>query len=544
MEERRPIDVLQCEFPYCIEYDGGIVLIKEYLRSGGFGHTYRGTFHFITGNAGKMDDGQDVVIKEFFMNDFCRRKADGVSVDVVKYPELVRYNFQKFVKEIAVLKRLKHANIVNIRHWFEANNTLYYVMDYVEGHTVFDYIRINKSMTFSKAWECLRPICVALRDEVHQQGIYHSDISPTNIILMKNEKGQLVPVLIDFGLARIWENGEEGGVPISNTKVTTTSDGYSAFELHCPRDPETQKLQKIDARTDIYSIGAILYYMVSGKHPTKLVESLSVDDKTLQKVLDRTVRKKKEDRFSSMQEMIVFCDNLLQEAEEYIDNIPGNTELKLSSDEKKKISGPSNTKPVKTDGRFGKDAGRPATGTGPFQTNTTKDTEIPSTKGATGNSGNGGTGGAGTPPPVKEKSWLEKYGLRLLIAVVLAALLALVPEVLNNQQEPPVVDPIPPVVVPEDPNKQLKEDLDKLFTEVRNGEIGENTVLDLFEEDAYFVVIAGDQEIGGPADLSHQIEHLLLPTCHYKVGQDYRVKEIYRNDQTGKFTSIEIEKIK
>lgn len=540
MEERRPIDVLQCEFPYRIEYDGGIVLIKEYLISGGFGHTYRGTFHFITGNAGKMDDGKDVVIKEFFMNDFCRRKADGVSVDVVKYPELVRYNFRKFVKEIAVLKSLEHANIVNIRHWFEANNTLYYVMDYVEGHTVFDYIRINKSMTFSKAWECLRPICVALRDEVHQQGIYHSDISPTNIIL-KNVGGQLVPVLIDFGLARIWENGEEGGVPISNTKVTTTSDGYSAFELHCPRDPETQKLQKIDARTDIYSIGAILYYMVSGKHPTKLVESLSVDDKTLQKVLDRTVRKKKEDRFSSMQEMIVFCDNLLQEAEEYIDNIPGNTELKLSSDEKKKISGPSNTKPVKTDGRFGKDAGRPATGTGPFQTNTPKDTEIPSTKGATGNSGNGGTG---TPPPVKEKTWLEKYGFRLLIAVVLAALLALVPEVLNNQQEPPVVDPIPPVVVPEDPNKQLKEDLNKLFTEVRNGEIGKNSVLDLFEEDAYFVVIAGNQEIGGPADLSHQIEHLLLPTCHYKVGQDYRVKEIYRNDQTGKFTSIEIEKIK
>src|SRR5579859_7650360 len=171
----------------------------------------------------------------------------------------------RFEREAQLVASLHHPNIVQI-HDFQIFSTeeegtiAYMVMDYVEGQTLADYIRRTSGLgNFPSPKEIVQlftSICLAV-DYAHQQGMLHRDLKPANILLDKqntthNPMGE--PILTDFGLARFLES----------PAATLT-----AVQLGTPLyiSPEQVTGLAGDERSDVYSLGIILYEMVTGRRP-------------------------------------------------------------------------------------------------------------------------------------------------------------------------------------------------------------------------------------------------------------------------------------
>src|SRR2546423_3078709 len=179
--------------------------------------------------------------------------------DLQANPDFVTH----FMREAQFVASLRHPNIVPV-HDFQLSNTdgsrvkAYMVMDYVEGGTLADYIRntVRKGL-FPPAADIVylfTAIGLAL-DYAHQKGMIHRDIKPANILLDKrNSTGMPEPILTDFGIAKL--QGADAGTLTSNL-------------LGTPRYISPEQAQGLpgDERTDLYSLGIILYEMVTGVTP-------------------------------------------------------------------------------------------------------------------------------------------------------------------------------------------------------------------------------------------------------------------------------------
>lgn len=221
--------------------------IQKTLGQGGFGITYL---------AYDNVNRKQVAIKEFFMKELCNRngKTHHMSVPSTGSKKLVDKFRAKFLKEANTIANLSHPNIIKIYDIFEENATAYYAMEYISGGSLADMLKKEPEQRLSEveALHYLRQVAGAL-NYIHMLGINHLDIKPDNIL---NDNGRAV--LIDFGVAKRYDND---GHQTSTTPVGL-SHGYAPLEQY-----KSGGVAEFSPTTDIYSLGATLYKLITGQTP-------------------------------------------------------------------------------------------------------------------------------------------------------------------------------------------------------------------------------------------------------------------------------------
>lgn len=221
------------------------------LGQGGFGITYLGI---------QTGLGRQVAIKEFFMKEHCNRDASTsrVSVGSSGARQMVDAYRQKFLKEARTLAEMDNRHIVRIHDVFEENDTAYYVMEYVDGGSLNDLVKRRGSLPEAEALGYIRQLADAL-SYIHGRRIMHLDVKPGNIMLRPD--GELV--LIDFGIAKHYDSGnrETSGTPVGH------SPGYAPMEQY-----QEGGVREFSPATDIYSMGATLYFLLTTTAPPSAQE--------------------------------------------------------------------------------------------------------------------------------------------------------------------------------------------------------------------------------------------------------------------------------
>lgn len=243
---------------YCLKTGREDYILKEVLGRGGFGITYLAER---TVYEGAIPQKHQYTIKEFFMPDICKRNADG-SV-LVEDADSANYNESRadFLTEANRLHNLHHEGIVPVNEVLEANNTVYYVMQFLGEETLEEYVKKQGGLSEPEAMGITREVAEAL-DYLHDQNMNHLDVKPENIMMVKKPDGIQHPVLIDFGLSlHFKKNGS-----VTNKKAGLgTSDGYSPLEQYAG-------ISRFSPTADVYALGATLLYMLTGRTPAKASE--------------------------------------------------------------------------------------------------------------------------------------------------------------------------------------------------------------------------------------------------------------------------------
>jgi serine/threonine-protein kinase len=181
------------------------------------------------------------------------RHGRPVAVKVMRSELAAALGPERFLREIRIAARLRHPNIVPLYDSGEADGLLYYVMPYIEGESLRDRLRRERQLPVDEALGIAREVADALA-HAHEHELIHRDIKPENILL---EGGHAV--VADFGIAR--------AVGSAATTQLTTATGL-AIGTPAYMSPE-QALgdAAVDARSDVYALGCVLYEMLAGEPP-------------------------------------------------------------------------------------------------------------------------------------------------------------------------------------------------------------------------------------------------------------------------------------
>ena len=221
--------------------------ILSILGQGGFGITYLAEQTML---------GRKVAIKEFFMKGLCDRDESTSHVTLgtaASRDTVIRFR-EKFLKEARNNAKLNHSNIVRIFDVFEENGTAYYVMDYIGGKSLSGKVKSEGPLTEETATRYILQVADAL-EYIHSHKMNHLDVKPANVVL-NDETG--AAVLIDFGLSKQYDStGEQ-----TSTTPVGISDGYAPMEQY-----KTGGVGSFSPQTDIYSLGATFYYLLTGLVP-------------------------------------------------------------------------------------------------------------------------------------------------------------------------------------------------------------------------------------------------------------------------------------
>ena len=233
---------------------GGKYRILRPLGHGSFGVTYLATAKFVVkGTLGEMETEVKVAVKEFFMGDINTRAADGSSVEGSGGSVFANYR-KKFRREAENLSKLNHPNIVKVLDVFDENNTTYYVMQYIEGMNLNDYIQKKGRLNETEALGIVKDMGKAL-SYMHRNRMLHLDIKPKNVMIENDGKA----ILIDFGLAKQYT---ANGDPESSTSIGMGTPGYAPIEQANYHQDGT-----FPVTLDIYAFGATIYKMLTGQTP-------------------------------------------------------------------------------------------------------------------------------------------------------------------------------------------------------------------------------------------------------------------------------------
>ena len=221
----------------------GRYIIGKMVGLGGFGITYKA-----------WDKKLDTVmaIKEYYPSGLVNRLPGETSVILVasKREREFIYGKTRFLEEARNMAKFNtHPNIVNVFDFFEANNTAYIVMEFLEGKTLSQILqKQNAPLPYDYCVNVASDVCKALR-AIHKENILHRDVSPDNIMICSNG----VVKLFDFGAARF-------SAGIENRVTVVVKPGFAPPEQY-------DKVNRQDPRTDIYALGATLYYAMTGTRP-------------------------------------------------------------------------------------------------------------------------------------------------------------------------------------------------------------------------------------------------------------------------------------
>ncbi len=171
----------------------------------------------------------------------------------VLHPELAAtLGPERFLREIKVAARLNHPHIVPLHDSGQAGEFLYYVMPYVDGESLRDRVNREKQLPVEEALEVARDVAAAL-DYAHRQQVVHRDIKPENVMLHEGEA-----MVTDFGIAKAISAA--GGENLTQTGVAVGTPAYMSPE-------QAAGEAEPDGRSDIYSLGCVLYELLAGATP-------------------------------------------------------------------------------------------------------------------------------------------------------------------------------------------------------------------------------------------------------------------------------------
>lgn len=271
-------------------FGGGRYVVERIIGTGGFGITYY---------VRHVELNVHYAVKEFFISGKCVREADRSTVflqdiDPDRYAKLKR----RFADEARTLAVLNNPHVVRVVDIFEENNTSYIVMEYVPGVTLQQIIERQGRMSFQDAVNCMGQLAEAV-SYIHGKHVLHRDIKPENVIVTPENN----VVLIDFGSAREFVHDE-----VQNQTAIITH-GYAPIEQY-------NTVSKKGNYTDIYALGGVFYYLLTGVKPidatTRVTEHMKTPrelcpeiDESVSNTIMKAMEMRPEDRYQSVREFMV-----------------------------------------------------------------------------------------------------------------------------------------------------------------------------------------------------------------------------------------------
>ena len=237
-------------------------VVERFLGLGGFGVTYLA-----------RDESLGVwrAVKEYLPDQWGTRFGDGtVGPPTAAYADDYAWGLVRFVEEARMLARFRHPNLVQVYQVFEALGTAYIVMEYVEGRTLEEAVKEEGPLSE----EVVRSLLLSLGEglsEVHGAGLLHRDIKPSNVMV----RGDGTPVLIDFGAARQAMGARSSDV------TQFFSPGFAPCEQYVTkfrRGSSSEARLRQGPWTDIYGLGALGYWSLSGEVPEEAPARVFSDD--------------------------------------------------------------------------------------------------------------------------------------------------------------------------------------------------------------------------------------------------------------------------
>jgi serine/threonine protein kinase/tetratricopeptide (TPR) repeat protein len=212
---------------------------KEELTTG---TTFAGRYQIIEelgrGGMGRVYKAQDTEIKE------------KIALKLIK-PEISsdKKTIERFQNELKLARKISHRNVCRMHHLEKSEGNYFITMEYVDGENLKGMIRMMEQLSSGKAISIAKQVCEGL-SEAHRIGVVHRDLKPSNIMINKDGNAKIM----DFGIARSLT-----GKSVTGVGVMIGTPEYMS--------PEQVESKEIDQRSDIYSLGVILYEMVTGRVP-------------------------------------------------------------------------------------------------------------------------------------------------------------------------------------------------------------------------------------------------------------------------------------
>ena len=180
-----------------------------------------------------------------------------VAIKVI-HPKLSndRSAVKRFLREARLASRLSQPNIVNVYDFGQSAGVLYLVMELLRGHTLASELGKGRRLNAKRTVTIAAQLCDAL-EAAHAQGIVHRDLKPSNIVILDDPPGRDLIKVLDFGLAKSLI--QDSGSLVTNTDALLGTPLYMA--------PEQIEGSVSDQRADLYSLGCILYEMLTGRPP-------------------------------------------------------------------------------------------------------------------------------------------------------------------------------------------------------------------------------------------------------------------------------------
>ncbi len=230
--------------------------VETVLGSGGFGITYKvSTQTFVSG----VFRTEYYAVKEYFVSEYCGRADNACEMTYSKpVAKDVEGGKSDFISEARRLTTLRHRNIMRVYEAFEANNTAYYVMDYVDGENLRSIVLQNGTMRVDEIYQWATQILDAVK-YLHRRRITHLDIKPGNIMMKTGERKGVYPVLIDFGLSKHYDEEDR---PTSTIRMRGCSEGYAPREQYAG-------IEMFNPQADVYAIAASILFCLTATTPPK-----------------------------------------------------------------------------------------------------------------------------------------------------------------------------------------------------------------------------------------------------------------------------------
>lgn len=281
----------------------GKYIIERTIGVGGFGITYY---------AKHTSLNQHYAIKEFFISGYCERNTQHYTVSLAGIkPEMFAKYRQRFVEEAQTIVKLDHPNIVKVVDIFEENNTSYIVMPFVEGTRLQSKVEKNGKLSYELAVNYIAQVSEAVA-YIHHHNILHRDIKPDNVMITNDDK----VVLIDFGSAREFEHDK------TQNQTSILTQGYAPIEQYSSNSRKGNY-------TDIYAIGAVFYFALTGQKPMDATSRLT---ETMKEPKELNSQIPEDANRTIMKAMQLKQENRHQTVEEFMKDLLGEVPSKAIKD--------------------------------------------------------------------------------------------------------------------------------------------------------------------------------------------------------------------
>ena len=242
-------------------------------------------------------------------------------------PEVARHRdrIQRFEKEAKAASALSHPNILTVYDVGIFEETRYIATELIDGQTLREKMQ-GPRLSLTEAISIAERIASAL-DAAHSAGILHRDIKPENIMIRHDG----VVKVLDFGLAKLTENTNRSASPEDPTKAHFSTEPGLVVGTISYMSPEQARGQKLDARTDIFSLGIVMYELFSGKRPFNgegqldLISSILKDEpaplrsytaelpRQLERIVEKALRKDRQYRYQHVKDLEIDLEDLREE---------------------------------------------------------------------------------------------------------------------------------------------------------------------------------------------------------------------------------------